>query len=92
MGKKVEEIHGQLVAFYPEYTDLGWQCDPVIYVSDFQGKYTSTIDLRQVESVKRSLAVLFFLFLLFALAPNISCPLASALGLCFPLEFSIDFL
>ncbi|MDD4401833.1 MAG: hypothetical protein PHI24_08115 [Desulfitobacteriaceae bacterium] len=64
MGKKVEEIHGQLVAFYPEYTDQG-NVTRVIYVSDFQGKYTSTIDLRQVESVKRSLAVLFFLFLLF---------------------------
>jgi len=54
-SKKIEEVHGQLVAFYPEYTDQG-NVTRVIYVSDCQGKYASTIDPRQVESVKRALA------------------------------------
>jgi len=53
--KKIEEVHGQLVAFYPEYTDQG-NVTRVIYMSDRQGKYASTIDPRQVESVKRALA------------------------------------
>ncbi|MDD3889930.1 MAG: hypothetical protein PHR65_08415 [Syntrophomonadaceae bacterium] len=30
---KIEEVHGQLVAFYPKYTDQG-NVTRVIYVSD----------------------------------------------------------
>ena len=54
-SKKIEEVHGQLAAFYPEYTDQG-NVTRVIYMSDGQGKYARTIDPRQVESVKRALA------------------------------------
>jgi len=55
MPKKIEEIHGQLIAFYPIYTDQG-NVTRVIYLSDGQGKYASSIDPRQAESVKRALA------------------------------------
>lgn len=54
-SKKIEEVHGQLVAFYPEYTDHG-NVTRIIYRSDTQGKYARTIDPRQVESVKRAVA------------------------------------
>lgn len=54
-SKKIEEVHGQLVAFYPEYTNQG-NVTRIIYMSDLQGKYARTIDSRQVESVKRALA------------------------------------
>jgi hypothetical protein len=55
MLTRVEDIHDQLVAFYPEYTDRG-NMTRVIYKSDRTGTESSGHDPRQVESVKLALA------------------------------------
>ncbi|HWP96380.1 MAG TPA: hypothetical protein VN426_05985 [Syntrophomonadaceae bacterium] len=53
--QKIEEVHGQLIAFYPVYTDLG-SVTQVIYKLNDSETFTSLEDSRQVESVKRALA------------------------------------
>lgn len=55
MNKKIEDIHSQLIAFYPVYTDEG-NMTKIIYNSDGQKLVSSITDPRQVESVKRALA------------------------------------
>jgi hypothetical protein len=55
MEKKVEEIHGQLMAFYPVYTAEG-NMTRLIFNTDGQKLISSSTDPRQVESVKRALA------------------------------------
>ncbi|MDD3363790.1 MAG: hypothetical protein PHZ03_02285 [Syntrophomonas sp.] len=55
MDKKVEEIHGQLIAFYPVYTAEG-NMTRLIFNTDGQKLISSSTDPRQVESVKRALA------------------------------------
>lgn len=55
MGKKIEEIHGQLITFYPVYTDEG-NMTRLIFNVDGQKLVSSSTDPRQVESVKRALA------------------------------------
>jgi hypothetical protein len=55
LDKKVEEIHGQLIAFYPIYTEAG-NMTRVVYNVDGQKLVSSSTDPRQVESVKRALA------------------------------------
>ncbi|HWP97882.1 MAG TPA: hypothetical protein VN426_13635 [Syntrophomonadaceae bacterium] len=53
--QKIEQVHGQLIAFYPVYTDLG-SVTRVIYKLNDSETFTSLEDPRQVESVKRALA------------------------------------
>ncbi|PKM76178.1 MAG: hypothetical protein CVU90_13825 [Firmicutes bacterium HGW-Firmicutes-15] len=55
MDKKVEEIHGQLIAFYPVYASDG-NMTRLIFNSDGQKLVSNSTDPRQVESVKRALA------------------------------------
>lgn len=51
----MEEIHRQLVAFYPEYTAQG-SLTKLIYTDMGTGSEIIDYDQRQVESVKRALA------------------------------------
>lgn len=55
MDKKIEEVHSQLIAFCPVYTEAG-NMTKLIYNSDGQTSFSSSIDPRQVETVKRALA------------------------------------
>jgi hypothetical protein len=55
MDKKMEEIHDQLIAFYPVYTTEG-NMTRLIFNVDGQKLVNSSTDPRQVESVKRALA------------------------------------
>ena len=55
MEKRVDEVHGQLAAFYPEYTAQG-NMTRLLYQEPETGETSSSIDSRQVESVKRALA------------------------------------
>jgi len=55
MDKKIEEIHSQLIAFYPIYTNEG-NMTKLIFIVDGQKLVSSSNDPRQVESVKRALA------------------------------------
>lgn len=55
MEKRVEHVHNQLAAFYPEYTAQG-NMTRLIYQYSEAEKTSSVIDPRQVESVKRALA------------------------------------
>ena len=55
MDKRVEHVHDQLTAFYPEYTAQG-NMTRLIYQDPEADKTSSMIDPRQVESVKRALA------------------------------------
>lgn len=52
---KIEEIHEQLVAFYPIYSDRG-SATRLIYAGNDPDSQLEGCDLRQVESVKRALA------------------------------------
>jgi len=51
----VEEIHDQLIAFYPAYTDQG-SMTRIIYGSGDTDREAYSFESRQVENVKRSLA------------------------------------
>lgn len=53
--KRIEDIHHQLIAFYPIYTEQG-NVTQIIYQEPGAAAAFSFIDLRQVESVKRALA------------------------------------
>ncbi|MEN6325999.1 MAG: hypothetical protein ABFD18_07315 [Syntrophomonas sp.] len=53
--QKIEEVHGQLIAFYPVYTDQG-NVTRVIYKLNGSETVASLEDPRQVESVRRALA------------------------------------
>lgn len=53
--KRIEDIHHQLIAFYPIYTDQG-NVTRVIYQEPGAAATSSFVDQRQVESVKRALA------------------------------------
>lgn len=53
--KRIEDIHHQLIAFYPVYTDQG-NVTQIIYQEPGAAATPSLIDQRQVESVKRALA------------------------------------
>jgi len=52
---RVEEIHDQLIAFYPAYTDQG-SMTRMIYGGGDTEQETSGFEPRQVESVRRALA------------------------------------
>lgn len=53
--QKIEEVHGQLIAFYPVYADQG-NVTRIIYQEPGAVGAFSFMDFRQVESVKRALA------------------------------------
>lgn len=55
MNNKIEEVHSQLIAFYPVYTEAG-NMTRLIFNVDDQKSVSNSIDPRQVESVKRALA------------------------------------